>query len=96
MLAYDKTKKFCSWVKRHEHEWKEWNKWRKLRGKLPFTKQMSHADEIYSKENIINNDVSIIFVWWPMVTRLIVAINLQCVEISNLYVMHQELTECLL
>lgn len=27
-----------------------------------------------------------------MVTRLIVVINLQHVEISNLYVMHQELT----
>ena len=60
MLAYNKIKKLCSWVKRHEHEWKEWNKWRKLRGKPPFTKQVSHGDDIYSKETIINNNVLII------------------------------------
>ena len=53
---------------------------------------MSHRYEMYSMGNIVNNYV--IALYGDMVTKLIVMIILKCIEISNHYVVKQELTQC--
>jgi len=50
-------------------------------------KYTSYGAVIYSMGNMVNNN----FVWWQMVTRLIVGIVLQCMKILNHCVVHLKL-----